>query len=137
LEERFYRREELAGRIVYDDKAFRVGEVVDVGYSKDGRVALIVKVEGGEERVIPFTMVREIGDIILLKPTEAEKEKIVEAPPQPQPQPSRPEPGKAAPVVAQEGEMSKPCPKCGHLNIARAKFCIKCGEMLSKPPQGR
>ncbi|MBS7646182.1 MAG: PRC-barrel domain-containing protein [Candidatus Bathyarchaeia archaeon] len=122
--ERFYRREELAGKLVYDDKALRVGEVVDVGYSKDGRTALIVRVEGGEERVIPFTMVGEIGDIILLKPAEPEKQTaVVEVTPQPQPTP--PEPGKTAPMAAREGE--KTCPKCGRLNIARAKFCIKCG----------
>ena len=124
MEERFYRREELAGKLVYDDKAMRVGEVVDVGYSKDGRTALIVKAESGGEKVIPFAMVREIGDIILLKTIEQGKVTALEA--AAQPQPPMPEPGKVASVAAREaGEKS--CPKCGRLNIARAKFCIKCG----------
>lgn len=104
--ERFYRREELVGKVVYDSKAVKVGEVVDVGYSKEGRVALVVKVGGGKEKVIPFTSISEVGDIVLLKP-EFEVE------------------GEAA--AKPESEKAKSCPKCGKENKPTAKFCIKCG----------
>jgi sporulation protein YlmC with PRC-barrel domain len=104
LGERFYRREELVGKLVYDSKAVKVGEVVDVGYSKEGRVALVVKLGGGKERIIPFTSISEVGDIVILKP-ETE--------------------GEAAPKP--EVERAKECPKCGKENKPSAKFCIKCG----------
>jgi hypothetical protein len=85
----------------------KVGEVVDVGYSKEGRVALVVKLGGGKERIIPFTSISEVGDIVILKPeTEGE------------------------PVAKPESEKSKQCPKCGKENKPTAKFCIKCGQKL-------
>jgi len=74
LEDRYYRREELIGKLVYNSKAMRVGEVIDVGYSKDGKVALVARIDKGREKVISFTQIEEIGDIILLSP-ESEKER--------------------------------------------------------------
>lgn len=113
-------------------KALRVGEVTDVGYSKEGRVTLIVKVEGGEERIIPFTMVREIGDIILLKSSieaKPEIEAIESSPPQPK---ILEQAATATTTATQEIEGDvKACPECGRRNIARAKFCVKCGHRFS------
>jgi sporulation protein YlmC with PRC-barrel domain len=127
LEERFYRREELVGKIVYDSKALRVGEVTDVGYSKEGHVALIVKADGGEEKVIPFTMVEEIGDIILLKSTKPFVEPK-HGKPLVEPSPQQQKPEQVTTII---GEGEKVCPECGRRNIARAKFCVKCGYKFS------
>ncbi|MEM3507379.1 MAG: PRC-barrel domain-containing protein [Candidatus Bathyarchaeia archaeon] len=40
---KYYRYKELVGKDVYNSKAKRIGKVCDVGYSEDGRIALIVK----------------------------------------------------------------------------------------------
>lgn len=67
---RFYRREDLVGKEVYDIKAVRIGVVWDVTYSKDGTGALIVSKVNRQE-TIPLTEVSEVGDIVLVKSTTA------------------------------------------------------------------
>ncbi len=47
--ERFYRREELVGKEVYDAKAMRLGVVKDVAYAKDGRTALVTSKDNKEK----------------------------------------------------------------------------------------
>lgn len=66
MTEKFYRREELVGKEVYDAKAVHVGTVKDVAYSIDGKTALVVS-KGKEDETIPFLNISEIHDIILLK----------------------------------------------------------------------
>lgn len=72
LEEEFYKPEELVERTVYDVKARRIGSVKGVAYSKKGRLALVVTNEQKQELVLPFDLIQEIGDIILLKLTADE-----------------------------------------------------------------
>ena len=117
MAERFYRREELVGKEVYDTKAMHVGEAKDVAYSKDGKTALVV-LKDNKEQVIPFQDVSEIGDIILVKRTPVET--TVTLPP-----PKREE--RIAAVQGPSSEPSKTCPKCGMGNRQTAKFCAKCG----------
>ncbi len=74
LEDKYYRKDELFGKIAYNSKAMKIGEVVDVGYSKEGKVALVVSIMKGKEKIIPFTEISEIGDIILLS-SKSEKER--------------------------------------------------------------
>jgi sporulation protein YlmC with PRC-barrel domain len=72
LEEEFYKPEELVDRTVYDARARRIGSVKGVAYSKKGRLALVVANEQKQELVLPFDLIQEIGDIILLKLTADE-----------------------------------------------------------------
>ena len=72
LEEEFYKPEELVERAVYDARARRIGSVKGVAYSKKGRLALVVTNEQKQELVLPFDLIQEIGDIILLKLTADE-----------------------------------------------------------------
>jgi len=67
---RFYRREELVGKEVYNIKGTRIGVVWDVMYLKDGTAALIVSKVNRQE-IIPSTEVSEVGDIVLLRSTVA------------------------------------------------------------------
>jgi sporulation protein YlmC with PRC-barrel domain len=118
LRKRYYKREELVGKDVYDGRAKKVGPVSDMGYSKDGKVALIVG-----NKTILFEKISKIGDIILLKgglmtratlsPAFVPPSKDVVAPP-----PSEK-------VVEPASE--KLCPKCNKRNVKSAKFCVKCG----------
>jgi sporulation protein YlmC with PRC-barrel domain len=130
--EKYHRREELVGKDVYDNKAKKVGAVVDIGYSKEGRTALIIRITTagmidkplsakelglshlgrGRFETLMFGRVAEIGDIILLKAesktdTEQSPDSII---------------GKMM-----ETAQTKPCPKCDRDNEKIAKFCIECG----------
>ena len=104
LADKYYRHEELVGKEVYDAKAKKIGSVSSVGYSKDGKTAVVV----GNE-TIPFENISEIGDIIILK---VEQKTALE--------PSR---EKKAVETANE----KLCPNCNRKNEKTAQFCVKCG----------
>jgi len=86
LEEEYFGRDELVGKDVYDAKAKKVGTVADIGYSKEGKIALILRpgtisnvkklsdkdlglshLAGERFQTILFDRISEIGDIILLK----------------------------------------------------------------------
>ncbi|MEM2896223.1 MAG: PRC-barrel domain-containing protein [Candidatus Bathyarchaeia archaeon] len=113
---KYYRHKELVGKDVYDSKAKRIGKVCDVGYSEEGRIALIVETEEGKEEIISFDSVSEIQDIILLKQgLEAKPEAKVEVEALEEEKPK------------ELKELEKLCPKCGTKNVPKAKFCAKCG----------
>jgi len=105
LAEKYHKREEFVGKDVYDAKAKKIGSVSDVGYSKEGKTALIVG-----DTTIPFEKILEIGDIITLKV----EQNIM-------PELSTPK------RVVELVDGKKICPKCNRKNEKRAKFCIKCG----------
>lgn len=131
-EERYHRLEELVGKDVYDAKAKKVGTVVDIGYSKNGRTALIIRIASagiadksltdkelvlshigkGRFGALMFGRVSEIGDIILLK---AESKVEYEQTPD------------SILGKAMESAQTKPCPKCDRENERIAKFCVECG----------
>jgi len=85
-EEEYFGRDELVGKDVYDAKAKKIGTVADIGYSKEGKIALILRpgtisnvkklsdkdlvlshLAGERFQTILFDRISEIGDIILLK----------------------------------------------------------------------
>jgi len=66
MQERYYSREQLVGKEVYDSKAERAGSVVDLVYSIEGKPVLVVEKES-RKFFVPFDVVQEIGDKILLK----------------------------------------------------------------------
>ncbi len=118
--EKYYRKDELAGKLVYNSRALKIGKVTDVGYSKVGGIGLIVKLGKDKEEIIPFTAINEIGDIVFLKPdVEGEKERLK---PEFEEAPQRPE----------EKLDIKKCPNCGNENKHEDKFCRKCGEKINE-----
>ena len=46
-------KEELAHKLVYNSKLLKVGEVIDIGYSKHGNAAIVVKLKNGKEEINP------------------------------------------------------------------------------------
>jgi hypothetical protein len=48
-EKKFYKREDIVGKITIDIKGNKVGQVLDIAYDNMGRIALIVK-EGDVEK---------------------------------------------------------------------------------------
>jgi sporulation protein YlmC with PRC-barrel domain/ribosomal protein L40E len=102
----------LIGKDVYDSEADKIGKVSNVGYSKDGKIALIVETEESKEEIIPFESISKVGDIILLKQSFQVKTEALEKPKE-----------------IRELE-EKICPKCGRKNEPKARFCVKCGYKL-------
>jgi sporulation protein YlmC with PRC-barrel domain len=64
---KWHRREELSGKEVIDQEARRIGTVKDLAYSADGKLALLIQKEGGEEGFLPFGGVERIGDVVFVK----------------------------------------------------------------------
>ena len=62
-----YRKEDLVGLDVIDHHGVMLGPVSDVEFTSNGKLYLVMDVEG-EEKSIPFNVIKAIGDIILLKP---------------------------------------------------------------------
>jgi sporulation protein YlmC with PRC-barrel domain len=64
---KFFRREELDGKEVYDLEARHVGRVVDIGFSPSGEMGLIVEVDKDKTEFFEFTSVHAIRDIVLIR----------------------------------------------------------------------
>lgn len=121
-EVRYVRQSEVVGKKVIEQRGYIVGEVKDISFRLlDDRVELALTIRYGDtERDIPWSQVKSIGDVVLLKvdyepPAKAKPE--VTAPPliaKPQPAPITP----------------KICPNCGYPNDPKNRFCIKCGTKL-------
>jgi sporulation protein YlmC with PRC-barrel domain len=127
MTERFYRREELVGKEVYDAFALHVGTAKDVAYSTDGKTALVVS-KGKKEETIPFQNISEIGDIILLKRQHAPVEgKATEPMPEAGKLESEMTIGTSIQTRVPSVPAPKTCPKCQRENKPTAKFCLKCG----------
>lgn len=62
-----YRKEDLVGLDVIDHHGVKLGPVSDVEFTSNGKLYLVMDVKG-EEKSIPFNVIKAIGDIILLKP---------------------------------------------------------------------
>lgn len=73
MSKRNFRKEDLVGIDVIDHQGIRLGAVSDVEFTFDGKIFLIIDVEG-EEKSIPFNAIKAIGDIVLLKPKSVEKQ---------------------------------------------------------------
>jgi len=97
------RREEVVGKEIIDGEAKKVGNVKDLAWSEDGRLAIIVERGREEESYLPFDQVDKIGDVVFIKASSS-----------------------------MESVPMKSCPVCKHKNVLDAKFCQKCGKTLEE-----
>lgn len=119
----YYETSDLVGKVVYDGKGQRIGEVEKTIILKDGRGALIIK---ATNKIIPLEHVQSVADIILMRPAGAEEARPVEPLVSPIDMTHTPEA-----AIAQAGPTKPICPKCKCENKLTAKFCVKCGARLS------
>jgi sporulation protein YlmC with PRC-barrel domain len=117
MESKFFKKEELAGKLVIDQEALIVGKFEDLAVTEDGKVGLLVKEEGGEERLIMLDDIKKIEDVILLKAEGKVKPREAEPEAEPEEEPS-------------EAEGGNICPNCGWENKENTRFCVKCGTEL-------
>ncbi len=125
MSSKFWKRSELVGKQVIDTKARILGVVDDFAFDERGGTALVVK-RDGEERIIPMSTIKAIGDIIL-KIAEDEMSTEATAEAHPPTHPATPAPSEQPTQQAQVGEAPKYCPACGTSNPQGAKVCRNCG----------
>ena len=76
---RYFPKEEILGKTVFDNGLGRVGQVVDWTYTPSGIISLVVSgkklkemLKEGENIIVPFEYIDRVGEFILLsKPLEA------------------------------------------------------------------
>jgi len=120
----YLKREQLVGKSVIASNAEIVGTVKDIAASIDGKVGLHVVRKsasgaGSEEVIINADEIQAMGDVVLLKPINSVTGKIPPRAQQPIPPPF--------PTTTLQG---KGCGRCGYVNGANSRFCIKCGMSL-------
>jgi sporulation protein YlmC with PRC-barrel domain len=103
----FFPMQSLVGMSAYDSEAMLIGKVEQIGLRKvgvGGNARITIKVG---EKEVSWDGISKIGDIILLKSTEAN-------------------PPAAAATVGGGGK----CSACGYQNESDAAFCAECGTKL-------
>jgi sporulation protein YlmC with PRC-barrel domain len=103
----FFPMQSLVGMSAYDSEAMLIGKVEQIGLRKVGGGNSRITIKVGEKEV-SWDGISKIGDIILLKTTEAN-------PP-------------AASAATVSG--GKKCSACGYQNESDAAFCAECGTKL-------
>ena len=116
-----------------------VGTVLDLAISTDGRLAIQVQKKTGTpdsdtgDLFIGADEIQAVGDVILLKNMPGSStQSAPAASPTSTPQAGSGSPASAVTPPPPPGSYSvgKTCQKCGYVNAANAKFCIKCGQNL-------
>ena len=72
--EKYFRKEDLQNMDVIDANGMKIGVVSDVEFTLGGRVNLIVE-SNGKEKKIPASMIKALGDLIILKAEKPSGEK--------------------------------------------------------------
>jgi sporulation protein YlmC with PRC-barrel domain len=121
----YMEREQLIGKPVISSTGMITGSVKDIAAGVDGKVRLHVtrKTASGnepEEITISSDEIQALGDVVLLKPVGSS----FSAAPISQAQQPTPPP---FPISA---PLTKACSRCGYVNGANSRFCIKCGTSL-------
>jgi sporulation protein YlmC with PRC-barrel domain len=118
MSEKFYKREDLIGKLVVDQEARVLGEVEDLAITENSEVGISVKSDEGDEKMLKLDRIKKIGDVVLLT-----SEKGAEKKPEAKPSKPKPEP--------EEEEETNKCPSCGWDNLPGTNFCVKCGSKLN------
>jgi sporulation protein YlmC with PRC-barrel domain len=133
----FLKREDLIGKSVVSKNAQIVGTVLDLAISTDGKLAVQVQRKSDQsgtdsgDLFISADEIQAVGDVILLKGVPGSPSSSPAVVPattaSSQPTPAVVTP---PPPPGSSSSMGKTCQKCGYVNSANAKFCIKCGSSL-------
>lgn len=120
----YMKREQLVGKSVVNGNGEIIGTVNDLVMAMDGKMGLHITrktptADGSNEIIINAAEIQAMGDVVLLKPVSTMTAKAPAVAPMPAPQPFP----SAAP-------QTKTCPRCGYVNGAGSRFCIKCGMTL-------
>ena len=118
MDSRFFKREELKGKLVIDQDANIIGKMEDFTISETGQVGFLIQ-KGDDERIITIDQIKKINDVLLLNESLGEKEKKQKE--------EKLEEMKPEEEIVDENK----CPNCGEEIRPRTKFCVKCGAALN------
>jgi len=117
LDSRFFKREELKGKLVIDQNANIVGKMEDFTISETGKVGFLIE-KDGKETIVTIDQIHKINDVLLLKESSEEQDKRQEE--------ERLQDTKTKEEIIDENK----CPNCGEEIRPGIKFCVKCGTAL-------
>ena len=121
MEKSFFKREELIGKLVIDQKAEILGKIEDIALTVDGKTGLLIQRDGNGDELIMLIDIKRIGDVVLLRDESDTEPSSIMVPDQDEP--------KMEPAPPEKVEENV-CPSCGHGNRETVKFCVKCGKSL-------
>ena len=101
---------DINGRAVYDENAIKIGIVNRIGIDSANTMVLVITKDDGDEKAVPWSSVRKVGEIVLLG--------------------SGPADAPAAATAAADVGNSGRCSSCGFENREGSRFCEECGAKL-------
>ncbi|MGH2638170.1 MAG: PRC-barrel domain-containing protein [Rhabdochlamydiaceae bacterium] len=129
----YFKAEEIIGKTVVSSDAETIGTVRGLALSVGGKAGLQIARNNPTGTTDDFLTISSdeilaVGDVVLIKTSSAnagrgvssEQSSAITTPPvlTPPLYPGAPR------------QQGKPCPRCGYLNGASSRFCIKCGGSL-------
>jgi sporulation protein YlmC with PRC-barrel domain len=115
LDSRFFKREELKGKLVIDQDANIVGKMEDFTISETGEVGFLIRKED-VETIITINQIKKINDVLLLKEIKEKKEEKQE---------------EASEATTEQVKDEDKCTNCGENIRPGTRFCVKCGTALN------
>ena len=110
----FFRKKDVEKKPVVEATGKSAGTGLDVGFSLDGKLTLVILNADGKEVEIPMSRVQGVGEYIVLRPEENQELR----------------PDEQAPVTPHSSPIPDApiCSKCGASIKPEAKFCTVCGK---------
>lgn len=122
---KFFRKDEVAGKIVVETSGKALGKTKDIAFGLDGTVAMIMLTNDNSEELITMDRVLGVGDYIVVK--KAVPERNPSAPPVEGAASVSPAYAIPAPSPVPAAPTAPVCRNCGSSLRLGAKFCTKCG----------
>src|SRR6267143_3137844 len=117
---KFFRREDIIGKTAINLAAEKIGEVKDIAYDAEGKMALVIsKGPGNEEAFYSIEQLVATKDVVLID----EHQNVTTSQPKPVMTPAPP----VAPFVPAITPTQKICSRCQRENLPQVKFCVHCG----------
>ena len=102
----FLTKRDVENKIVVETSGRELGTAQDIGFSLDGKIALVIVTKDGKESQIPVNRIKGVVDFIVIEPEMSTTHEVTTAAPQ-------------TPLGN--------CPKCQAPLKPGTRFCVKCG----------
>jgi len=115
----FFRKQDVENKPVIDSSGKSIGTGLDIAFSLDGRLGLVVKTPKGSEIEIPMNRVIGVTDYIVLSPEGPSSSQVVQV--------QHTEPLTPTQPLVSSNTQQQTCSSCGMSLKPGAKFCTSCG----------
>ncbi len=146
MTQQFFRNEDIQGKTVVEATGKTLGKAIQISFSLDGKMALVVETAENKETQVPMGRIMGVADYVILRPdtgSEAmsppsqQSKVLVMEDEKPQQMgveneevqiQNRPKPMGSTQGTAREQTV---CPQCGNSLRVGVKFCTRCGARLA------